>query len=126
MIFRIFVLMGRAPFVKYRHYAGIGALLQTLPIRRTFSETQSVIDSLLSGHSPLRYLRRAQGIVRLAKTLPASAIEYGCKQASLFGRLRLKYITDCVKRFHKNGARPVLVKSAPSRDPSHLFLHEKM
>ncbi len=29
--------MGRAPFVKYRHYAGIGALLQTLPIRRTFS-----------------------------------------------------------------------------------------
>lgn len=31
-------------------------------------ETQSVIDTLLSGQSPLRYLRRAQGIIRLAKT----------------------------------------------------------
>jgi transposase len=88
-------------------------------------ETQSVIDNLLSGHSPLRYLRRAQGIVRLSKTLPAPAIEYGCKQASLFGRLRLKYITDCATQFQKNGARPVLVKTAPERDRSQLFLHEQ-
>ena len=87
-------------------------------------ETQAVIDDLLSGNSPLRYLRRAQGIVRLAKSTPASAIEYGCKQARLFGRLRLKYITDCATRFHKNGARPVLVKTAPQRDPDQLCLHE--
>lgn len=87
-------------------------------------ETQGVVDSLLSGVSPLRFLRRAQGIVRLAKSLPSEAIEYGCQQAKLFGRLRLNYITSCATRFHANGARPVLVKSAPQRDPSELCLHE--
>lgn len=93
--------------------------------QRIGAETLAVADELLSGHSPLRYLRRVQGIVRLAKALPGEAIEYGCKQARLFGRLRLRYITDCATQFHRNGARPLLVKIAPQRQLSELFLHEK-
>ena len=88
-------------------------------------EMDAVIGELLAGASPLRYLRRAQGIVRLSKTLPASALEYGCKQARLFGRLRLQYITDCATRFHRNGARPVLVREAPARERSQIYLHEQ-
>lgn len=64
-------------------------------------------------------------MVRLAKALPREAIEYGWKQARLFGRLRLRYITDCIPQFHRNGARSLLVKTAPQRQLSELFLHEK-
>ncbi|MBC7690946.1 MAG: IS21 family transposase [Methylotenera sp.] len=88
-------------------------------------EMDAVNGELLAGVSPLRYLRRAQGILRLSKTLPSSALEYGCKQARLFGRLRLQYITDCATRFHRNGTRPVLVREAPARERSQIYLHEQ-
>jgi transposase len=88
-------------------------------------ETQAITDELLSGTAPLRYLRRVQGILRLSKTLPNEAVEYGCRQARMFGRLRLQYITDCATQFHQNRGRPILLKSAPVRETAEMFLHDE-
>jgi transposase len=88
-------------------------------------ETQALAEELLSGAAPLRYLRRVQGIVRLSKTLPNEAIEHGCRQARLFGRLRLQYITDCATQFHQNRGRPTLLRLAPIRESAEMFLHEE-
>lgn len=84
-------------------------------------EMKLLVDSLLDGGQPLRYLRRVQGILRLRKTYTAQALEYGCHQATLFNRPRLAYVTDCAKKFDLGGHRLRII-GAPERDLSSAYL----
>jgi hypothetical protein len=86
-------------------------------------ETAKLVDSLLDGSHPLRYLRRVQGLLRLKHHQSARAIEYGCHQAMLFDRPRLQYITDCVKKFDLAGHRPRALET-PERDLSSVYLKQ--
>jgi transposase len=88
---------------------------------RSGPEMQKLVEMLLTGDQPLRYLRRIQGILRLKKLYSSRALEYASHQAMLFSRLRLAYITDCAKKFELSGYRPRVV-GAPERDPSSVYL----
>jgi transposase len=85
-------------------------------------QTKALVDLLLDGGQPLRYLRRVQGILRLKKSYKVAAIEYGCHQAMLFNRPRLAYVTDCAKRFDLGGHRLRAVGAPPERDLSSVYL----
>jgi hypothetical protein len=85
-------------------------------------ETAKLVEELLCGSHPLRYLRRVQGLLRLRRSHTAQAMEFACHQAMLFGRPRLAYITDCAKRFDLGGTRLKAV-GVPERDPSNIYLH---
>lgn len=88
---------------------------------RSGQEMKKLVESLLAGDQPLRYLRRIQGILRLKKLYSAAALEYASHQAMLFNRVRLAYITDCAKKFELSGHRPRVV-GAPERDRSSVYL----
>lgn len=88
---------------------------------RSGPEMKKLVELLLMGDQPLRYLRRIQGILRLKKLYSPRALEYASHQAMLFNRLRLAYITDCAKKFERSGYRPRVV-GAPERDPSCVYL----
>jgi transposase len=87
-------------------------------------QTEKLVESLLEGTHPLRYLRRTQGILRLKNKFTTEAIEYGCHQAMLFARPRLQYITDCAKKFQTSGPK-LRILSAPERDLSSVYLQNK-
>jgi transposase len=84
-------------------------------------KTAALVESLLDGGRPLRFLRRVQGILRLRKSQTAMAIEYACAQALLFQRPRLAYVSDCAKRFDLAGLRPRVI-GTPERDLSSIYL----
>lgn len=88
--------------------------------------TAALIEKLFDGRWPLRGLRRAQGILRLAQggKHSTAAIEHGADMALKFDRLKMDYIKACALLFDKNGA-PGPVRSSPPRDPSTLFLHNQ-
>lgn len=73
--------------------------------RRIGPETAEVVVALLSGPTPLRYIRRAQGIVRLEKTYGRERLESACRMARGFGRSTCRYIEGLLKR--KREAAPV-------------------
>lgn len=88
---------------------------------RSGPEMEKLILRLLEGSEPLRYLRRIQGILRLRKIYTGPALEYACHQAMLFDRLRLRYITECAKKFELTGYRPRII-GAPARDLASVYL----
>ena len=79
-----------------------------------------VVDELLSGTHPLRYLRRVQGLLRLGKSFSHEALNYGCAQAKAFRKMRLQFIRDCAQHYEEHGNRPRLV--TPPRDVNTLHL----
>lgn len=87
--------------------------------------TAEVIDKLFEGNWPLRGLRRAQGILRLAQggkhSLPA--IEHGADMALKFNKPRLAYIKSCAVHFDKNGAPGPSASVPPTRDLETVYLH---
>lgn len=87
-------------------------------------EMKALVEQLLEGSQPLRYLRRIQGILRLRKLYSPRALEYACHQAMLFNRLRLVYVTDCAKKFELLGHRPRVV-GGPERDLSSIYLQPR-
>lgn len=87
-------------------------------------ETKQLVDELLGAAHPLKFLRRVQGVLSLKKTLSPKAIEYGCHQALMFGRLRLSYITGCAQKFEFSGHKPRAL-GVPERDLSSMYLSPK-
>jgi transposase len=87
-------------------------------------QVEKLVNELLSGHHPLRHLRRVQGILRLAKRYPITleALDNACQRAILFNKTRLSYIKDCALYFATHGQRPVLL--APQRKPDTVHLHQ--
>jgi transposase len=85
---------------------------------------EQLLGELFSGQHPLRHLRRAQGVLRLAKRYPitAEALDHACQRALTFNKKRLAYIKDCALYFVTHGQRPTL--AAPQRKPDTVHLHQ--
>jgi len=83
---------------------------------------QNLIEELLSGEYPLRYLRRVQGILRLIKSHQVSeeSLDYACAQALKFNKKKLSYIKACALYFQNDGCKPKLI--TPQRETESLHL----
>ena len=87
--------------------------------------TVALINELLDGASPLRYLRRVQGILRLHQSgfATTAAMEHACRLAVTFNKQNYRYVQSVAEHFDKNGNRPKLAGSAPIREVSSMYLH---
>ena len=91
--------------------------------KRLGPHVQELVEELLSGHHPLRHLRRVQGILRLGKSYPITpeAVDHACHRALTFRKTRLAYIKDCALFFVAHGQKPHMV--SPQRQPDSLHLY---
>jgi hypothetical protein len=94
-------------------------------VQKIGPKTNELIDELLSGPHPLRFLRRVQGILKLhtSQKVGRLAMEYASTQALIFNKKNFGYFQSCALHFEVNGARPVT--TAPKRDltTTHLTNH---
>jgi transposase len=88
-------------------------------------ETLRLVQHLLTCEYPLRYLRRAQGILRLHQSAKVSreALEYAARMGMTYGKHQFGYIQATALYFDKNGNKPSIVRTAPVREASTMFLH---
>ncbi len=88
-------------------------------------ETLKLTSELLNGPYPLRYLRRVQGILRLQQSskVTREGLEHACKMGSTYGKTQFAYIQATANYFDKNGNRPTIVRTAPHREVSSMYLH---
>lgn len=88
-------------------------------------ETEKLINYLLDISHPLRYLRRAQGILRLYQSSRVSreGLEHGSKMAMTFNKTQYGYVQSTAEYFDRNGNRPKLVGFAPIREAQSVHLH---
>lgn len=94
--------------------------------KRVGPETEKLVEHLFSLSHPLKYLRRVQGILRLAekKRTSVAALEYACKIALTHKNTRFATIEAIAKHHDKHGPRPVALQtSLPKREEQTLFLH---
>lgn len=91
-------------------------------------ETEKLVNFLLDTSSPLRYLRRVQGILRLYQSNRVSreGLEHGSKMAMTFNKTQHGYVQSTAEYFDQNGNRPKLVSSAPVREVGSMFLHNQI
>ncbi len=92
---------------------------------RVGPETLKLVSSLLEGEYPLKYLRRVQGILRLQQSLRVSraALEYACKMGMTYNKTQFTYLQNTAQYFDKNGNKPSIVRTAPLREASSMYLH---
>lgn len=89
-------------------------------------ETENLVEHLFALSHPLKYLRRVQGILRLAekKRVSVAALEYACKIALIHKNTRFATIEAIATHHDKHGPRPVIVQTTlPRREEQTLFLH---
>jgi transposase len=88
-------------------------------------KTAELIQGFFKTDYPLKYLRRAQGILRLVQKSEVRPIdlEYAAGQALLFNRPQFGYVKTAAL-FHKSGGVKVRI-ATPIREPSSLFLHNQ-
>lgn len=91
-------------------------------------ETAKLVTQLLGGPYPLKYLRRAQGILRLVQSARVSpaAMEHAARMGMTYGKLQFAYIQATAEYYDKNGNRPSLVKVAPHREAQSMHLHNSL
>jgi Mor family transcriptional regulator len=89
-------------------------------------ETTKLMEGLLSGSHPLRYLRRAQGILRLVQSqkVSASSLEHACKLGLLFNKTQYEFIKSAAEQHEANGQRTLAIV-APRRCLTEVHLHNK-
>ncbi|HPI40982.1 MAG TPA: IS21 family transposase [Pseudobdellovibrionaceae bacterium] len=90
-------------------------------------ETVRLIDEIVGGEYPLRYLRRAQGIVRLVQSgqVKPLSLEYASRQAMLFKKTSYGYVKSAAEHYEANGNRPASAKAAPLRSLDEINLHNQ-
>lgn len=81
-------------------------------------ETAKLIEQLMSGPHPLKYLRRAQGIVRLAQRYGREPMEFAARQANSFGVTSYQFI----ERLLRNGKVKITKTKAPRRELTNPLL----
>jgi len=88
-------------------------------------ETEGLVNHLIGGSYPLRYLRRVQGILRLKHSgkVTREGLEHACKLGMMYGKTQFGYIQATAEYFDKNGAKPSAVRSAPVREVGSVYLH---
>lgn len=86
-------------------------------------ETQRLIEDLFNHPYPLKFLRRAQGILRLYQTKSVSreGLEYASRMGLMYKKTHYEYIKSTAQYFDVNGNRPV--KAAPIRSVQDVHLH---
>lgn len=92
---------------------------------RVGPETNQLVSELLGGPHPLKHLRRAQGILRLESSgrVTRLGLEHAAKMGLTYGKLQYAYIQATAEYFDKNGNRPSVVRTAPRREASSMYLH---
>jgi hypothetical protein len=83
--------------------------------------TEQLIESILNGPCPLRYLRTAQGIVRLAKVYGRDRLEKAASKANTFNQKSYRYIV----RILKNGPLEKECNKGPIQRNPNPFLRGK-
>lgn len=94
--------------------------------KRIGPETEKLVEHLFALSHPLKYLRRVQGILRLAekKKVTIAALEYACKIALTHKNTRFATVEAIAKHHDKHGPRPIALQSSlPKREEPSLFLH---
>jgi hypothetical protein len=86
----------------------------------------AVVNELLNSSSPLRYLRRIQGLCRLHKNYSILAIEYACAQALTFKRFQYQFIESLAKRHQLQGGRVMASSRVPVRDLREVHLQPEL
>lgn len=88
-------------------------------------ETVKLVEELLGGSYPLKYLRRVQGILRLQQSgrVTGEGLEHAAKMAMTYRKLQFAYVQATAEYFDKNGNRPSAMRSAPVREASSMYLH---
>ncbi len=91
----------------------------------TGPKTDEFIKKLFEDQYPLKYLRRAQGILRLVQSGQVSKenLEYACGKALQFNRMQFAYVKSAAL-YHKSGGGKLCVV-APKRDLSHSYLRQE-
>lgn len=95
--------------------------------KRIGVETERLAQHLFNLSHPLKYLRRVQGILRLAqkKKVSTLALEHACKLALQHNNTRYATIEAIAQHYDRRGPRPYLVSSTKPERPEHsLFLHQ--
>lgn len=80
-------------------------------------DVAALIESLFSDPYPLKYLRRAQGIVALIKKYPENQLNYACKQALLLERPFLRFVEAIAKM-------PLPIESIPPERTFNPYLRK--
>lgn len=88
-------------------------------------ETLKLVGDLLGGSYPLRFLRRVQGILRLHQTsvVTTAGLEHAAKLALFYQKTHFAYVKATAEYFDKTGNKPTVVRSAPVREMSSVYLH---
>jgi transposase len=86
-------------------------------------QTAALVESLVGGNYPLKYLRRIQGILRLNQSgiVSKESLEYASDQATRFNKKTFHYVKQAALFFENGGTKPRLV--TPQRTASDLYLH---
>ncbi len=83
--------------------------------------TEELVNRLISGGRPLRYLRRIQGLLRLkSQNYSMEALEYAAAQALTYEKFQLNFIKSCADSYRTTGGR--IGACRPKRDPDHIYL----
>jgi hypothetical protein len=92
---------------------------------RVGPETKRLVSHLLNGPHPLKHLRRVQGILRLSSSgrVSREGLEHASKMGMTYGKPQYGYIQSAAEYFDKNGNRPSVVRTAPKREASSMYLH---
>lgn len=83
--------------------------------------SEELIEGLLSGDRPLKYLRRVLGFLRLkTQGYSTESLEFAATQAITFSKSQLSFIKSCADSYLLTGGR--LGACRPKRDPQHIYL----
>jgi hypothetical protein len=80
------------------------------------ANTHTLIERLLNTSTPLRYLRRAQGIVRLGKEYGNARLELACERANSLGQNSYPFIEKMLKT-----GRVKVTQAAIKRGENHFL-----
>lgn len=95
-------------------------------------KTEQLVNDLFSSSTPLKFLRRVQGILDLARrgSVSPAALEHASERALLFNKKQLSFIKDAALFFERRGPASTasvtaLSRVAPIRSKSEVFLHQQ-
>lgn len=95
---------------------------------RVGPETNRLIQDLFAGSTPLKLLRRAQGILALQTSgrVSTAALEHACARAMLFNKKQFSFIKDAALFFQARGddSKASVIRAAPIRLKQEVFLHQ--
>jgi transposase len=90
-------------------------------------ETHRMIEDLFSCSTPLKFLRRAQGILALHQSgrVSTDALEHASARAMLFNKKQLTFIKDAALFYQARGvdSKSNVARVAPIRLKQDVFLH---